>query len=779
VRFGQAHQAPADSGGLPPLLPDRRTGGDRQRIAPAAGEQPPLTPEIVHSFESSAQWQAPVEPVGVDALVRLLWRRKLALLGMTVLGILLGLVAALYTPASYRARTALQLEGLNQDYVLRETPSAAPPVVNATPERYLQNQVKLLEGETLARRVATKLGIGEPKPSWLESRLDQFRKLARLAPHRPMTADDYRIYSIQKAMKVRTSLNSEVLEVFFDAPDPYTAARGADLVASEFAALNLEQRWQRVRDTTEWLSQQTAELKRKLERASQAAQAYASASGLVFSGTGTQTLSEERMRALEESLGKALTDRAGKEATYQAATANPKAFVNAAAAGPSPQYEAQLQALRGRLADLRTIYTPNDQKVKGTEVQIAALEEAVAQQQQDTLGRLQTELGVARSFEEQVSRLHAQGMERLVSQSVRETQYNLLKSEVAATQELYDSMVRRVEEARMTAALQSTSVRVVDPARPPVAPFSPNLPLNLAFGLACGLVGGVVLVMARERPDIVRKPGDSAGLDFPELGAIPSARHDREFRPNGLSISLTAKNGPLELVTWNQERSLLSDSFRATLASILFSKSMKNPATSEMHAQEGRLLVVTSLDAGEGKTTVASNLAIALAETNRTVLLVDADLRRPRLHNVFNLCNDWGLADLLQTSESEDEVPLDALARPTSIPRLWLVPSGPGVAAIPGLLHSDRLRRLLRRYRQEFDLILIDSPPMAFLPDARVLGRLSDGLVIVIRANRTKRQSLWTARQRLIQDQIPVLGTILNDWTDVERSGRAYGGYYQ
>jgi capsular exopolysaccharide synthesis family protein len=730
------------------------------------------------SFASSAHGQTPVESVGVDAFFRLLWRRKLPLLGMTLVGALLGLAAALWTPPSYRARTSLQLEGLNQDYILRDAPASSPPIVNATPERYLQNQVKLLEGETLARRVAVKLGIGMPKPSWLESRLDQLRKLAGIAPHRPMTADDYRIYSVQKSMTVRTSLNSEVLEVLFDAADPYTAAKGADLVASEFAALNLEQRWQRVSDTTQWLGTQTAELKRKLERAGQAAEAYATASGLVFSGAGAQTLPEERMRQLEESLGKALTDRAAKEAAYQAATANPKAFVNAAVSGPSPQYEAQLQSLRGRLADLRTIYTPNDQKVKGIEVQIAALEEAVAQQQKDTLGRMQTELVAARSFEEQVSRLHAQNLERLVSQSSHEIQYNLLKHEVAATQELYDSMVRRVEEAGMTAALQAANVRVVDPARPPTAPFSPNFPLNLAFGLALGLVGGVVLVVARERPDLVRNPGDSVGLDFPELGAIPSAKHDREFQPRGLSLSITAKDSPLELVTWNQERSLLSDSFRAALASILFSKAMKNPATSRLRVQEGRLLVVTSVDAGEGKTTVATNLAIALAETNRRVLLIDADLRRPRLHNVFNACNDWGLADLLQTSESEDDAPLDVLARPTSIPRLWLVPSGPGVAAIPGLLHSDRLRRLLRRYRKEFDLILVDTPPMAFLPDARVVGRLSDGLIIVVRANRTSRQSLWTVRQRLLQDQIPVLGTILNNWTDAERSGRAYGGYY-
>lgn len=754
-------------------------GTELRHLPPGSGGETQLTPEIISPFESSGQWQPPHDPVGVDALARLLWRRKLPLLGMTLAGIVLGLVAALCTPPSYRARTSLQLEGLNQDYVLRDAPTSSPPLVNATPERYLQNQVKLLEGETLARRVAARLGVGEPKPSLLDSKLDQLRTRVGLAPHRPMTADDYRIYSIQKAMKVRTSLNSEVLEVSFDAADPYTAARGADLVASEFAALNLEQRWQRVRDTTAWLGTQTAELKTKLERASQAAQAYASASGLVYSGTGTQTLSEDRMRQLEEALGKALTDRAAREATYQAATANPKAFTNAATPGPSPQYEAQLQSFRGQLADLRTIYTPTHPKVKGVEVQIATLEEAVARQQQDTLNKLRTELTAARSFEEQISRFHGQNLARLASQSRHEIQYNLLKREVEATQALYDSMVRRVEEAGMAAALQSANVRVVDPARPPTAPFSPNLPLNLAFGLALGLVGGVVFVVARERPDVVRNPGDSVGLNFPELGAIPSAKHDREFRTKGRMLNITAKDSPLELVTWNQERSLLGDSFRATLASILFSKALKNPATSRLRVEEGRLLAVTSVDAGEGKTTVASNLAIALAETNRRVLLIDADLRRPRLHSVFDVCNDWGLSDLLQTTESEDELPLDALARPTSIPRLWLVPSGPGVAAIPGLLHSDRLRKLLRRYRKEFDLVLVDTPPMAFLPDARVVGRLSDGLIIVVRANRTSRQSLWAARQRLIQDQVPVLGTILNNWTDADRSGRAYGGYYR
>jgi receptor protein-tyrosine kinase len=181
----------------------------------------------------------------------------------------------------------------------------------------------------------------------------------------------------------------------------------------------------------------------------------------------------------------------------------------------------------------------------------------------------------------------------------------------------------------------------------------------------------------------------------------------------------------------------------------------------------------------EGKTTVLANLGIALAETRRRVLLIDADLRRPRLHRVFDICNDWGLTDMLQNPEFAGTAPLTSVTRATGVSNLWVMPSGPGAAAIPELLYSANLKALLKRARQEFDFVLIDSPPMLLYADGRVLGRMSDGIVMVVRANRVSREELRGACQRFLQDGIPVLGMVLNDWRMDRSQHSAYRDHYK
>jgi receptor protein-tyrosine kinase len=166
----------------------------------------------------------------------------------------------------------------------------------------------------------------------------------------------------------------------------------------------------------------------------------------------------------------------------------------------------------------------------------------------------------------------------------------------------------------------------------------------------------------------------------------------------------------------------------------------------------------------EGKTTVLSNLGIVLAETGRRVLLVDADLRRPRLHEVFNICNSWGLSDVLQGSEPVENMVRESLSRRSDIPGLFVLPSGPGAANLMRLLYSKRLHAFLRQLRAEFDTVLIDTPPMSKFSDARVLGHYSDSVIMVVRASKTSRDQIRAGFFRFVDDQTPVLGTILNDW---------------
>jgi capsular exopolysaccharide synthesis family protein len=188
--------------------------------------------------------------------------------------------------------------------------------------------------------------------------------------------------------------------------------------------------------------------------------------------------------------------------------------------------------------------------------------------------------------------------------------------------------------------------------------------------------------------------------------------------------------------------------------------------------------VFTSAGPGEGKTTTVCNLGIALAETNRRVLLIDADMRKPRLHDVFNLPNTWGLSDLLREKAPIDTLPREALARETGIPGLFVLTSGPATVSISNLLYSSRTAELLHRFRKEYYTVLIDTPPMMQLADARILGRLADAAILVLGCGRTTRDAAKAAKQRLSADGIQVLGSILNRWDPKSASSYGVYGYY-
>jgi capsular exopolysaccharide synthesis family protein len=183
---------------------------------------------------------------------------------------------------------------------------------------------------------------------------------------------------------------------------------------------------------------------------------------------------------------------------------------------------------------------------------------------------------------------------------------------------------------------------------------------------------------------------------------------------------------------------------------------------------------MASPDVGDGKTTVSTNLAIVLARINQRVLLVDGDTRCPGLHRIFGLPNDGGFLDLLGAPQPIEEMPAELLGYPTAIPGLHLLPAGTPHSG-QRLLHSDRASALFKRMREEFDVVLVDSPPMAHFSDARVLGHLTDGVVLVFRAGRTTVDLAMSMCNCLAEDGTQVVGTVLNDWD--ARTSRVYGRY--
>ena len=266
----------------------------------------------------------------------------------------------------------------------------------------------------------------------------------------------------------------------------------------------------------------------------------------------------------------------------------------------------------------------------------------------------------------------------------------------------------------MASTLRQSNIRLVGAAQPAAHPYRPNVPLNLALGLFAGLALGIGYVMLEEQTHSgLRVPGEAgAYLTLPELGAIPKAEGRRfaAFRvANPANGKLQVERASLE-----QPVSALSESFRSTLASIL---------SANQSEEQSHVLVITSALPTEGKTTVVSNLGIALAEIGLKVLLIDGDLRRPRLHKVFDQINSWGLSDLLREKNAIEDLPLEVLVKKTGVPRLSLLSGGTCTDNIFGLLCSGRMAWLLARFRQEFDYVLVDAPPCLEFADARIMAR--------------------------------------------------------
>jgi succinoglycan biosynthesis transport protein ExoP len=754
---------------------------DHQSYLPGgAANQAPGGWAPLPSYDAFEVPVTPAASAALDDLTRRLWRRRFAIASAAMLGALAGLLfCKLQTPV-FRATTSVQLEGFNQEYFLRDALPISPLLSNASAQNYLENQVKILQSRTLAARVAEKLKdrLQASAKFSLVARLVESLRFSR--PQQDGRNDFTK--RVLDALSVRTSLLSQVIEISYEDPDPALAAAAANAAVNEFVAMNREARWQSVEDTTQSLSAQTAELKLKLEKAGRQLMRFARESRLVFAGQGRATLGEDRMRYLEDAFTKAEADRVGKQSRYEAAVLSPmEALPDALVTGPLRQYQTELEAARRELAESRTLYTPAHYKVKRLEARIAELESAIAQERTAIVARLRTEYSAAERTERSLSETHAAQLRTIQTETEKEAHYEILKREFDTTQRLYDSVLEKVKEAGVASALGGANIRVIDRAIPPRYPYSPNLPLSSSLGFAIGTLGGIGLVIVYSGSAKVSRPGDLAFREVRELGMIPSAKHDKELNSPRRFLGSGDGGQGLALATWQKENSLFAESFRAAVTSLLFSLPVREkPPEGTQPSRAGHALVITSAEPMEGKTTVLSNLAIACAETNRRVLVIDADLRRPRLHDIFEVCNNKGVTDIIQSAGQASSMDLRTYTRTTGVPNLWVLPSGPAVDGVSGLLHAAALKELLARCRKAFDLVLVDSPPMMLYPDARLLGRIADGVVLVVRADRNSRDELVrTCYQVLSEDRINILGTLLNGFRVAPARQRAYTDYYK
>jgi succinoglycan biosynthesis transport protein ExoP len=724
-----------------------------------------------------------------DSLVsywRILAWHKITLLRFALGGLVAAVLIGFVQTPVYRTRTSLEVQDFNENFldVKSIDPTNSAGNYTAAPS-YLETQIKILQSETLLERVVGKLNLLEvPSPSGGRSFPSRARRVLGLPILSQHPSKEELIRQAERNLTVRASGNTRVLEVLYESPDPKLAAAFANTLVSEFIEQSQEMRWKSTQRTAEWLTSHLDEMKTKLERSEEELQGYARTSGLTFTSE-KDNVEEIRLKELQDELSKAQGDRIAKEAKFEEAKTKPADSLPETLDDPTlREYRVKLTDLRRQLVELSTTLTPAHYKVQRTQAQIAELQSAVQMQRSLIQHRIASEYEAARRREAYLNAAYA-GQEKIVAdQSSKAIHYDTLKREVNSSRELYEGMLQRVKQASLAAAMRASNVLVVDPAKPPLLPYKPNLLMNSAIGLFSGVFLGLGFVLLRERLDHkIRGPGDALTyLNLPELGVIPldepAATQQiskgfyarRKLLPTSQRDQVSSPDDCPELASWQRKPSLLAECVRTALISILL------PSQNGDHP---RVVVLTSPCPGEGKTTVASNLSIAMAEIRQKVVLIDGDLRRPRLHKVFGISNDWGLSEVLQTGTNLETIPIANLVCKTKVSGLYVLTGGRATITTSTLLYSARMTGLLDRLRSEFHMVVIDAPPVIHLADARVLGRLADGIILVIRAGQTTPESAMLACQRFAEDGTRVIGTILNHWDPSKSPSYGYGyGYY-
>lgn len=741
--------------------------------------------------------------VGLFQYWAVICRHRGAILLASVCGLLLGFFVSFAMKPIYLATTTLEVLALNENFMnMRET----NPVDNSTDSDVSEEdtQAQLMSSVTLLKRVNSRLDPQSPlrprtkllapapewqqflhlNPQWMHKlHLDSAKQDASSA--NPSIAPSPRAILIAKTastLKVKSMPHTRIIEATIKSSDPHLAADFLNVLSQEFIAQNQESRLIATQHTGDWLNRELNDARDKLRQSEDAIQEYAKNTGLVYTNE-TTNVATEKLQQYQQALSNATADRIAKQARLELARSSPpESLAEVLNDATLRDLQLKITDLKRQIADLSTVFNPEFSKVRRVQAELTSLLAAFDRDRADVLNRIRTDYEESLRKENLLRGAYDEQTVDVTGQGEKAIQYNILKRDVDSNRQLYDAMLQQMKQASIATAMHASSVRVVDPADVPLRPVSPSFTLNSALGFLAGLLLSSAAVLIRSEADrTLRSHGDiKQWAELPELGTIPNAngqggsyylykgsRRSGRARKFRLRLSVTnsrSAGGNIELGAWQGSATILAESFRGTLTSIL---------TKDENGRRPQVIVLSSANPSEGKTTAVTNIAIAAAEIGMKVLVIDADLRRPRLHRLWNLSNEHGLVDWLQ------QAPTDSMAlivRSPNLPNLHVLTSGAETSTAPQLFHSSKFAALIKQLRAEYDMILIDTPPMLQIADARIISRQADGVVLVARAGQTSREALRAAKERFQEDRTPILGSVLNDWDPKRSYDKVYRG---
>lgn len=722
------------------------------------------------------------EPTGsLETYVRILARRKWLLAAVVFTVVVAAFLQVFTTTPLYVATVTLQIDPEESKVLPYEEFTESSSSFSA--RDYIWTQAEKLKTRSLASRVVERLRLAE-EPGFTEPvrrgfLFDLFGTVTgalrglfaggdATSGAEDRSPEPY-VSRLLGSLQVLPLRNTRLINVSVQSPDPELSARICNTLAEEYIDQHLEGKFEAATRATEFLQKQLTDLKIKVEESEENLLAYAQARNIVNLNE-REPVNRKKLADLSDELTRAESELVTYTARYEAArNADPDALPELLENATIRELETRLAGLERDLAVATGRYGAEWPAVKELRLEIRQVSRQLAAEKQRAIGAATSEYRLAQARRNKLSALVAEQrktVERLDQDSI---QYKILQREVDSNQELYDGLLQRLKEAGVAAGLKSSNVRVADEAVVPRQVASPRKSRTLMMALVLGLFLGVGAVFLVETVDSTLKTTEDVTglLGLPALGAIPSLAGKGNGKLGGLKSSFARPADPRPMLVFRGAEAMRGrcwEAYRSLRTSLLLSHSDKPP----------QVILVTSALPGEGKTTTAANMAVAMAQTGARTVIVDLDLRRPAMAETFGFSPDQGMSTFLSGNSD-----LASQIRETGLPNLYLVAAGPPAPNPPELLGSRRMTHALKLLREYFAYVVIDSPPALEISDAVVLAAGDvDGVILVARGGKTPRQALRKSSEHLRRVRAHILGVLLNE-VDLHSSDYGYYGYGQ
>jgi polysaccharide biosynthesis transport protein len=795
-----ASRGSAEPSGLNPSIDTRFTAGDPLRAAGPNGKRAHEQPAHPSGRQPApAASSTPSDPlfdmrtgygdgnlltreVHLMDYVRVLYkRRRLATTAFLVIFISVVVYTFTQTPI-YAAKVQLLIEPENPNVIsFKEVIEQDKSTTD-----YYQTQYKILQSRALAKRtieaanlwnhvefagkdagavgssLLSSVGLGKSDAPTQQPAASAPTQSLVTTPAVPMIQADETpmqskvIEQFLKHLTISPIRNSRLVDVTFESADARLSATVANTLALAYINQNLEFKYLSSKEAGAFLDKQLGEQRKQVEDSEKALQTYKEQTD-AMSLEDKQNIVVQRLAELSAAVTKAQTERLQKEALYNQIQSiqSDRAALDTFPAIMSNTF---IQQLKGQLAELQRTQASLGEKFGEKHPEMIRVKSAIEQ----TDAKLQGEIGkvvasirneflAARSQEQRLVGALERQKSEATALSRKGIDYGVLQRDATTSRQMYDNLMQRAKETGVSGQAQQSmsSIRVVDKAEVPRKPARPNRLLNIMLALFGGGLFAVGLAFFFEYIDNrIKSPEEIKGyLGLPFLGLIPKLKDAETDAPLLHAGVPTA----------------FAEAFRNLRTNILFSSTDEG----------GRSIVVTSTGPGEGKTTVASNIAIALAQAGQRVLLVDGDMRKPKVHVTFKESQTPGLSNVLVGNAKASEA-----VRKTAVQNLWLLLAGVTPPNPAELLGSQRFRDFLATLQEHFDWVLVDTPPVMAVTDASVVAHLVNGVVFVIGCEQTSKYTASAALEQLEGARAKFLGGILNK-VDVERHSYYYAHYYR